>query len=200
MTAMSDDAWATSTDDELISRISKGDFAAFEAIYNRYAPVVFGLVLLIVGDRRVAERILEESFFRVWSITAGSPEQHTASIAGLLTIAHQLAVGALREGRPRSAIGGTVDERPAVPADRDRRAEDECELAELRATIRSALDSLPPEERAVIDLAYFQGLTQQEIADALGESIGAVKEHMWRTIRRLRRTLAIDDNGSCAHS
>ncbi len=181
-------------DEQLIGRLVAGDVAALDALYDRYAGVVFALVLRIVADRPVAEELLQETFLRAWQ-RAGLFEGSRGRVPSwLLGIAHNLAIDELRRRRRRPQavipreretaereLAGLPDPGPAVAEEAWSRLR--------RAQIEAALGRLPAAQRRIIELAYFEGYSQSEIAARLGEPLGTVKTRMRLGMRKLRDLL-----------
>jgi|SRR5436309_2106540 len=169
---------------ELVRQMAAGDREAFALFYDRYAPVVFPLILRIVRERADASDVLQEVFWEAWRTadaydpTRGSPE------AWMVTRARTRAIDRIRSTRRRSEMFvAPLDE--AIAATLEQPAPDAAERAENRGTIRSALDRLPGAQREVIELAY-AGLTQTEIAERLKQPLGTVKTRIRLALERLR--------------
>ncbi len=179
------------SDAELIARVAESDAAALEVLYDRYSRVVYSFGLRIVGDPQLAEELLQEVFLRAWQQGAAFRETRGAFVTWLLSITHNMAIDEVRKRRrrpqktdseePELLLAGLPDTRQDV--------EDEVWLSSLRATITQAMDRLPPAQRVAIDMSYFQGLTQREIADRLGEPLGTIKTRMRLGIQKLREQL-----------
>jgi RNA polymerase sigma-70 factor (ECF subfamily) len=179
-------------DTELVVRASEGDAAALEVLYDRYSRVVYSFALRIVGDPQLAEEILQEVFIRAWLQGGTFRESKGAFVTWLLSITHNLSIDELRRRRrrpqkadneePETILAGVADDRQDV--------ESEVWIASLRGTISTALAKLPPAQRETIELAYFQGLTQREIADRTGEPLGTVRTRMRLGIQKLRDLLS----------
>jgi len=170
---------------ELVRQMAAGDREAFALFYDRYAPVVFPLILRIVRERADASDVLQEVFWEAWRTadaydpTRGSPE------AWMVTRARTRAIDRIRSTRRRSEIFvAPLDE--AIAATPGQPAPDAAERAEDRGTIRSALDRLPGAQREVIELAYYAGFTQTEIAERLKQPLGTVKTRIRLALARLR--------------
>ncbi len=183
------------SDAELIARASEGDARALEILYDRYARVVYSFALRIVGDPSLAEELLQEAFFRAWQQGGAFRASRGSFITWLLSITHNLAIDELRKRRrrPQRADNNTTEEAeqllPEMP-DESQDVEEEVWLASLRDRIADALASLPPAQREAIELAYFQGLTQREIAERLGEPLGTIKTRMRLGMQKLREQLS----------
>ncbi|GIW05080.1 MAG: DNA-directed RNA polymerase sigma-70 factor [Thermomicrobiales bacterium] len=183
------------SDAELIARASEGDARALEVLYDRYARVVYSFALRIVGDPSLAEELLQEVFFRAWQQGGAFRASRGSFITWLLSITHNLAIDELRKRRrrPQRAENNTNEDTeqllPEMP-DESQDVEEEVWLASLRDRIADALASLPPAQREAIELAYFQGLTQREIAERLGEPLGTIKTRMRLGMQKLREQLS----------
>jgi RNA polymerase sigma-70 factor (ECF subfamily) len=183
------------SDAELIARASEGDARALEILYDRYARVVYSFALRIVGDPSLAEELLQEVFFRAWQQGGAFRASRGSFITWLLSITHNLAIDELRKRRrrPQRADNNTTEEAeqllPEMP-DESQDVEEEVWLSSLRDRIADALASLPPAQREAIELAYFQGLTQREIAERLGEPLGTIKTRMRLGMQKLREQLS----------
>jgi len=181
-------------DEQLIGRLATGDTTALDPLYDRYAGLVFALVLRILGDRQAAEDLLQEVFVRAWQ-RAGTYQQTRGRVTTwLLGIAHNLAIDEVRRRRRRPQ---GLAEREADDADEpllslpatDPDVADQAWERLRRARISAALGQLPPAQRAIIELAYFEGYTQSEIAIRLGEPLGTVKTRTRLGLRKLRDML-----------
>jgi RNA polymerase sigma-70 factor (ECF subfamily) len=181
-------AGAASETSALIRRIAAGDRDAFSRFYDLLAPVAFGLILRVLRDPEAAADVLQEVFWQVWREAAqydagrGSPE------AWVVMRAKTRAIDRLRSVRRRDrTFVAPVDESVAYPEHRP--AEDPAVAAEERGLVQTALALLPEPQRRVIELAFFEGMTQAEIASRLGEPLGTVKTRARLGLERLRGAL-----------
>lgn len=174
----------------LIEHTAQGDAEAFGRFYDRYAPLVFGFALRLLRDRADAEDLLQEVFLQVWreagtySKDRGSPE------AWVLTMARSRGIDRLRVIRRSDRTSLAAGE----PAARGQGAPEESAV-NARLTVHGPLARLPEAQRTVLELAYFDGLTQSEIAARLGEPLGTVKTRMRTGLGRLRDLLAAGSAG-----
>ena len=176
-------------DEQLIVRVAMGDQRAFETLYDRYAATVFGLTLKMLGDRQLAEDAVQEIFWRVWQ-RAASFDRSRAFAPWLFGIAHNYCVDELRRRkvRPQQVYeDGDQLILSDIPDEAD--VGETAILADERRGIRDALNQLPVEQREALLLAYFGGLTQQEIAARLGNPLGTVKTRVRLGLRKLRALL-----------
>lgn len=178
-------------DPALVTMVSGGSAAALEILYERYSRVVFSFALRILGDRAAAEELLQEVFFRTWKQARHFSEIRGSFVTWLLSITHNMAIDEIRKQnrRPRRAdsadpvlmLTNVVDEQASV--------EEQASNSETREQIISAVRTLPHAQQAVIELAYFRGLTQREIAAELGEPLGTIKTRMRLGVRKIREYL-----------
>jgi RNA polymerase sigma-70 factor (ECF subfamily) len=179
------------SDAELIGRVAEGEAHALEVLYDRYSRIVLGFAQRIVGDRQLAEELLQEVFFRVWQQAASFSHERGNFGTWLLSITHNLAIDELRKRRRRPQKADSEDPETilAAMADTGTDVEDEVWLGALRTTMVQALGFLPAAQREAIELAYYHGLTQREIADRLGEPLGTIKTRMRLGLQKLREAL-----------
>jgi RNA polymerase sigma-70 factor (ECF subfamily) len=179
------------SDADLISRVAQGEAEALEVLYDRYSRVVYSFALRIVGDPLIAEELLQEVFFRAWQQGKAFRESRGAFVTWLLSITHNMAIDEVRKRRrrPQKADSEEPETVLAGVPDTSQDVEGEVWLSSLRATIEAAMSQLPSAQRETIELAYFQGLTQREIAERLGEPLGTIKTRMRLGIQKLREQL-----------
>lgn len=162
-----------------------GDMEAAAELYDRYAGHVYALARRIVRNDSDAEDVVQEVFSQVWR-TASRYDRTRGSVLGwLLMITRTRAIDAIRarKSRPDLTDAASPDALPAAEA------RDALELAEQAALVRDALLSLPPAQRTALELAYYEGLTQSEIADRLSEPLGTVKTRIRTALMSLRGRL-----------
>ncbi|MGE5140068.1 MAG: sigma-70 family RNA polymerase sigma factor [Rudaea sp.] len=176
------------SDAELAQHIAKNESWALSEMYDRYARLVFSLSLKLLNDRSGAEEVVQEVFTKVWrSASLYSPERGKFS-SWLLGIAHNQCIDELRRRKARPVTEST-DEEPfrEIPADDDPAEAAAYTLEQER--IRRALQQIPTEQRVALELAYFEGLTQQEIAVKCGEPLGTVKTRIRLGMLKLKELL-----------
>lgn len=177
------------SDQQLIERVARQDRRAFEMLYDRYAPAVFGLALKTLGDRQIAEEAVQEVFWRVWQ-RAASFDLNRTFAPWLFGIAHNYCIDELRRRRARPQPVYEDDEHPVLSSIADTTDVSETALqGEQQRIVADALRQLPQEQRQAIELAYFGGLTQQEIATRLGNPLGTIKTRMRLGLQKLRAIL-----------
>ena len=173
---------------DLLARIAGGDHSAFGQFYDAYAGLAFGLIRRIVRDREAAEEVLQEVFWQIWREAASFDPRRGGPEAWLVMRAKTRAIDKLRSiRRKEQTFVAPVDEGTAPVA--DPRANDPAVAAADRTLVEGALARLPDPQRRVIELAFFGGLTQSEIAARLGEPIGTVKTRARLGLERLRGLL-----------
>ncbi len=173
-------------DTVLVRAVAAGDSAAFRQLYERHNGLLFSLALKILGDRNDAEDVLQDAFLQVWRIAGSFDDRLGKPLGWLIMLTRSRAIDRLRSRQARARAADAVAEEPvedaALPGQ-------EASVAESRSLIRQAIHTLPSEQRVLIELAYFGGLTQTEIAAQLGEPLGTVKTRMRTGMLRLREQL-----------
>jgi RNA polymerase sigma-70 factor, ECF subfamily len=167
------------SDADLIIRVGSGDRAAFEELYTRFARPVLGLALRMLGDHGRAEDAAQETFTAVWrSAKSFRPERGTGS-AWLFAVARHAIID-----RARQRVDTLVDE-TADEASSDASPAETAEQGWLAWRVHSALERLPERERVVLELAYWSGLSQSEVASYLDVPLGTVKTRTRAGLARL---------------
>jgi RNA polymerase sigma-70 factor (ECF subfamily) len=169
----------------LLARIAQGDREAFGRFYDAFAGLALGLIRRILRDPAASEEVLQEVFWQIWQEAARYDPHRGSPEAWLVMRAKTRAIDRLRATRRREkTFVAPVDE--AVASAPDDPTENPGVVAERRRFVRSALDGLPEPQRRVVELAFFEGLTQSEIASRLGEPLGTVKTRARLALERLR--------------
>jgi RNA polymerase sigma-70 factor (ECF subfamily) len=184
-------ALADVTDADLCTMAASGDGRALEELYERYSRIVMSLALRMLAERGAAEELTQEVFFRAWK-QAGAYRAGRGSYATwLLSITHNMAIDELRKRQRRPQRADLEDPVAAVAniRDGDRSVEEHAWVGALRDEVAAALGLLPGTQRAPIELAYFGGLTQREIAETLDVPLGTIKTRMRLGMRKLREEL-----------
>lgn len=175
------------SDGELLARLRLGDDAALGALYDRYGGQAFALALRILGDRGAAEDIVQEAFLAVWRRCATFDSERGSVRAWLFSIVRNAAIDRTR-GRHRHQLGEVAIDDVAYRLAAEDVWDDVARRID-RENVRRALGTLPPEQRETLELAYFGGLTQVEIAARTGEPLGTIKSRARLGLRRLERAL-----------
>jgi len=179
-------------DDSLVERVVKGEQQALLALYDRHASRVYAVALRILGDAMSAEEVTQDVFLKLWSRARSYLSSRGAFATWLLTIARNAALDRLRLERRRPAISDDAE-----PDEVWQDIPDESSSSE-EARWRSlyfAVQALPPEQRQVIELAYYQGLSHSQIAEHLGWPVGTVKTRLRLGMEQLRQRWLADENG-----
>jgi RNA polymerase sigma-70 factor, ECF subfamily len=170
------------SDGDLIRRVARRDANAFETLYRRYARPVFGLALRRLGDRMRAEDAVQETFAAVWRSARTYRADRGAGAPWLYAVARNAIVD---RSRSKTDLPGEVPDAPAAEPGPDERAE----KSYVSWRVHRALEELPPNERDVIELAYYGGLSQSEVADFLNIPLGTVKTRTRSALGRLADVL-----------
>jgi len=173
---------------DLLAAIAAGDRDAFSRFYDLTAPMAFGLIRRVLRDPEAAAEVLQEVFWQVWQDASRYDPARGTPEAWLVMRAKTRAIDRLRSIRRRDrTFVAPVDE--SVAQRREDQAPNPAVVAEDRGLIQTALAQLPEAQRRVIELAFFEGLTQSEIAARLGEPLGTVKTRARLGLDRLRAAL-----------
>ncbi len=173
------------SDTALMARMVQRDEAALEALYDRYAGLLSSVLNRILRDTQAAEEILQDIFFQLWR-TASQFDASLGSLPGwLMVIARNRAISRLRHHNP--AAGEELFENTLVllPVS----LESAITQKELMGRVKGAIATLPKEQRAVVELAYFEGLTHSEIAERTGDPLGTVKTRLRTALETLKRAM-----------
>jgi RNA polymerase sigma-70 factor, ECF subfamily len=172
----------------LIALIARRDETALSVFYDRYSRLVFSLALRVVGERTLAEEITADAFMSVWRAAASFAEERGRVVAWLMSITRHRAIDVLRRLKVRPE-GSAVDLNEAVSTAQSDSVDDLVDVRRQRELVRTALAALPQAQREALELAYFGGLTQQEIADKTGQPLGTIKTRMRLGLQKLRDEL-----------
>ena len=176
-------------DEGLVRLVVEREVRALEALYGRYSRPVFSLALRLLGDREVVEEVVQEVFLRLWTRAGGFDPQRGKLLSWLLTITHHRAIDELRRRRSQPEIDGLQEQLAAIEVP-DTDPSTSLRNVEERDAVQQALAQLPPAQRQPIEMAYYGGMTQVEIAHSLGEPLGTVKTRMRLGMQKLRPLLA----------
>jgi len=178
-------------DQRSLQRAASGDSGGLAALYDRHGRAVYSLALRILGDEGDAEEVTQDVFAQAWRRAGQYDESRGTVAAWLLVMARTRAIDRFRarrvrpEGRLQEDDGLTLQQLPATNPD----VASEMMAAERGQRVRRALDGLPFLQRVAIELAYFEGLSQREIAERLEQPLGTVKTRMRLGLLKLRDAL-----------
>lgn len=178
-------------DTELVTRLQKRDPQALAELYDRYGRLAYSLILRIVRDTAIAEDLVQETFLRVWNRAQGFDAERGSVGPWLLAVARNRAIDYLRStgGRERNSLEFEETDHPALYTD----MEHDLLLSDKARRVKAAMERLPANHRQVIELAYFEGLSQTEMAERMGQPLGTVKTWVRTALKSLR-----DDLGAVA--
>jgi len=184
---MSDQERVEKEDRELVQRMASKDAKALDAFYTRYNRVAFSLILRIVGNREDAEDVLTDVFWQVWQQSPKYDASRGKPIAWLLTIARTRAIDSVRSSNRQQSKTEELDvdkNPPTAPPEPDSFV-----VADTRRAVQEALQTLPEQQRVALEMAYFQGMSHTEIATALAQPLGTVKDRIRNGMMHLKKRL-----------
>ena len=175
------------SDEALLALVSRDDDRALAELYDRYGRAAYGLALRVLRDPALAEDAVQEAFLAVWRNAGTFLGQRGKPSTWIFTLVHRRAVDVVRreERRRASPLDPAGDAEPASAA-----TDEEAALLDRRRLVQQALRQLPEEQREALELAYYGGLTQSELAERLSVPLGTIKSRMFAGLRRLRDLLA----------
>ena len=174
-------------DRDLVRRVRSGDEEAFRALFIRYGPQAKGLAYRVVRQRGLAEEIVQEAFLALWRNPASYKEDRGSFRTWLLSTVHHRAVDMVR--REEAQRRRTLEQKATLEEDIADSVADRVDLVETRQRVRRALEDIPAAQRQILELMYFEGKTQAEIAAELDLPLGTVKSRTVLAMRRLRLLL-----------
>jgi RNA polymerase sigma factor (sigma-70 family) len=173
------------SDEEVLEAVGRGDGDALGVLYDRFGRLAYRLAYRVLRDQTLAEDAVQEAFLAVWRSADGYKRERAKPSTWILTVVHRRSVDLVRrEDRRRGEPLERAPEPTSAPADED------ATLRDRRAAVQAALTELPGEQRQALELAYYGGLTQSELAERLGVPLGTVKSRMFAGLGRLRELLA----------
>ena len=178
-------------DSDLMARVSGGDSAALTALHHRYGELVYSAAGRIVRDAQIAEDVSQEVFMSLWRKAEMYRAEKGSFVPWLVSVTHNRSLDWVRRRRRRFRYEtASLEERELeVPTAHSDDPAQWVELADLRSRLKTALAQLPRDQRRAIELAYFGGLTQQQVSCAMRSPLGTVKTRMRLGLQRLRRLL-----------
>jgi RNA polymerase sigma factor (sigma-70 family) len=175
------------SDEALVALVARGDESALAELYDRVGRVAYGLAFRVLRDERLAEDAVQEAFLALWRSAAAFRAERAKASTWILTLVHRRAVDLVRreERRRVEPIGGEV----AARAGEAEATEEAAWLRFERERVQKALRLLPDVQREAIELAYYGGFSQSELAERLGVPLGTIKSRMFAGLARLRELL-----------
>jgi RNA polymerase sigma factor (sigma-70 family) len=169
------------SDEELLEAIAGGDDNALGALYDRFGRIAYRLAYRVLRDQALAEDAVQEAFLAVWRSADSYKRERAKPGTWILTLVHRRAVDLVRREDRRRA--DSLDEAPEAGTGA---VADEVDLRDRRATVQAALAQLPEDQRQALELAYYGGYSQSELAERLGVPLGTIKSRMFTGLSRLR--------------
>ena len=174
------------SDEALVALVARGDEDALAELYDRVGRIAYGLALRVLRDERHAEDAVQEAFLQVWRSAATFRAERAKASTWILTLVHRRAVNLVRREERRQADPLTDDSAAGIaPEETDEAAW----LRFERERVQAALKQLPDVQREALELAYYGGFSQSELADRLGVPLGTIKSRMFAGLARLRELL-----------
>jgi RNA polymerase sigma-70 factor (ECF subfamily) len=173
------------SDEALVLMAARSEESALAELYDRYGRSAYGLALRVLRDATLAEDAVQEAFLTLWRTAAQFVPERSKASTWILTLVHRRAVDTVRHEQRRRA--DTLDHapEPASPGGVD----EDAWLRLQRERVQEALRTLPDSQREALELAYYGGFSQSELAERLGEPIGTIKSRMFNGLARLRELL-----------
>jgi RNA polymerase sigma-70 factor (ECF subfamily) len=171
--------------------VARGDTAAFEALYDRYSPTIYALLLRILASPEDAQEVLQETFVKVWTNAKMFDAVRGSEIAWLISIARSRGIDRLRSRRIRGDRENDAGREISIQSSFVEKSSgvENAIRSQEQVAVRGALAELPEPQRIALELAYFEGMSQSEIAAKLGEPLGTVKTRMQLGMKKLRERL-----------
>ena len=172
------------SDEALVSLVARSDDDAFAELYDRYGSLAYGLARRVLRDASLAEDAVQDAFLTIWRTASRFSSERAPARVWILTLVHRRAVDLVRHHERRRA-----DPLPPTRGGRRRRGGRDPLVSLERDRVRNALRQLPDQQREAIELAYYGGFTQSELAERLGQPLGTIKSRMFSGLARLRELL-----------
>lgn len=173
------------SDEAVVALVARSEEAALGELYDRYGAAAFRLARRVVRDSALAEDVVQEAFLAIWRGAARFLPERARAAAWIMTLVHRRAVDVVRREQRRRGL-------PLEDGEDDRvegAADDAVWLRLERERVQRALAALPDQQRETLELAYYGGFTQAELADRLGRPLGTIKSQMFAGLTNLRRSL-----------
>jgi RNA polymerase sigma-70 factor, ECF subfamily len=171
---------------DLVKLAANGDEAAFGILYSRLAPGLYGMAFRMMNDAKEAEDVLQEGFTYIWRKANNYDSARSSAYAWAVMIVRNKAIDRLRARQRGDWLREKVTSEPGFFAERDDSSAQVALSRERNAEVREALKKIAPEQRQAVELAFFSGLTHEQIAEQLGAPLGTIKARIRRGLLRLR--------------
>jgi RNA polymerase sigma-70 factor (ECF subfamily) len=172
------------SDEALVALAARSEQSALAELYDRYGRAAYGLALRVLRDSALAEDAVQDAFLSVWRTAPRFVPERGAASTWILTLVHRRAVDVVRREQRRRA-----DPLDRLPEPGGGAADEEAWVRLQRERVQAALKQLPDQQREALELAYYGGFTQSELAERLGQPIGTIKSRMFTGLARLRELL-----------
>ena len=182
---------STELEIDLLRRTGRGDRDSFEQLYDRYSGVLFSTAYRILNQQEAAEDLLQDVFVQIWEKAPMYDPARGKPLTWVITLTRNRAIDRLRSTQRRQKLSEEIVREAEISDHRsDKSSADEVSLSEKSQAVRSAVMQLSPDQRRAIELAFFSGLTQSEIAEKLKEPLGTVKARIRRGMMKLKDLLS----------
>ncbi len=178
------------SEEDLLQRAGRGDSRAFDQLYDRMAPRLFGLLRQMLHDEREAEDVLQDGFVLLWERAATFDSERSKAFTWAVMLFRHRAIDRMRMlGRRNRLVDSAILEQTTLMASAHAGVDDEVQANERGVVVREALNELPKDQRQLIEFAFLKGLTHHVIAESLSMPLGTVKTNIRRGLLRLRDLL-----------
>jgi RNA polymerase sigma-70 factor, ECF subfamily len=178
-------SFAHLSDEAVVALVARSDQSALAELYDRFGRLAYGVALRVLRDEKLAEDAVQEGFLAAWRTADRFMPERAKATTWVLTLVHRRAVDLVRREERRRAESLPDDVEHASTES----AEDDAWLRFERERVQAALKRLPDQQREALELAYYGGFTQSELAERLGQPVGTIKSRMFAGLTRLRELL-----------
>jgi RNA polymerase sigma-70 factor (ECF subfamily) len=181
-----------SIDAELIARMAKGDRGAFAQLYDRFSRPLYSTAVRVLNDAKEAEDVVQEVFLALWEKASAFEAERGTAFSWAVTLTRNRSIDRIRMRKRRSELlaASAPEDLGYLSSAETADSADDLSLKEKSRAVRAAVAALPTEQQKALELAFFSGLTQQEIAAKLSEPLGTIKARIRRGLLKLRETLS----------
>ena len=180
----------TEIDSALLKKAGEGDIRSFELLYDRISGLLFSMAYRVLNDREAAEDVLQDVFIQIWDKASSYDAVRGKPLTWAVTMTRNKAIDRLRSSRRRYQLQNELEQEAVIDLHSSgQNSPGELELSEKSMQVREAVKRIPVDQRRAIELAFFSGMTQAEIAVELGEPLGTIKARIRRGMMRLRESL-----------